>query len=65
MTTTERKELENIVEQKILEFFSDPDFGLKLKRGVVSELKKRIKKKQNLVPMSAVAKKYGLRYMAR
>ncbi len=61
MTARERKELENIVEQKMLEFFGDPDSGLELKKSFVTELQNRINKKQRLVPMSVVAKKYGLR----
>lgn len=61
MTTAERnKELGNLVEQKILEFFGDPDFGLELKKPFISELKKRLKKKQKLFSHSAVLKKYGL-----
>jgi len=62
MTTTERnKKLENLVEQKILEFLGDPDSGLELKKSFVLELKKRMSKKQKYTPMSVVAKKYGLR----
>ena len=55
------KKIENIVEQKILEFLGDPDSGLELKKSFVLELKKRMSKKQKYTPMSVVAKKYGLR----
>lgn len=61
MTTAERnKRLGNLVEQKILEFFGDPDFGLELKKPFAVKLRKRLKKKQKLTPLLAVAKKYGL-----
>ena len=62
MTTKEREQkLEALVEQKILEVLGDPDSGLELKKSFVAELQKRMKKKQKFIPMSAVAKKYGLR----
>ena len=62
MTTAERnKKLENLVEQKILEFFGDPDAGLELKKSFVVELQKRLNKKQKLTPNSVVARKYGVR----
>ena len=61
MTTTERKELEHLIEHKILEFSGDLDSGLELKKDFVAELRKRMKKKQKLVSMSVVAKKYGIR----
>ena len=59
MTTKDRQNIENIVEQKILEFFGDSDSGLELKESFVAELRRRMKKKQKLTAMSAVAKKYG------
>ncbi len=62
MTTARRdKKLENIVEQKILEFFGDPDNGLTLKKSFLANLKKRMQRPQKLTPHSEVIKKYGLR----
>lgn len=62
MTTAERnRNLGNLVEQKILEFFGDPDAGLELKKSFVKELQKRLRKRQKLIPHSDVVKKYGLR----
>lgn len=62
MTTTQlNKQISDIVEQKLLEFFGDPDEGLELKQSFVTELKKRMKSKQKTVPLSIVMKKYGLR----
>jgi len=55
------KKIENIVEQKLLEFFGDPDEGLELKKSFVTELKKRMRSKQKTIPLSVVMKKYGLR----
>ena len=62
MTTAQRdKKLENLIERKILEFLGDPDSGLELKKSFVTELRKRLKKKQKLTPLSEVVRKYGLR----
>ncbi|MDO8561930.1 MAG: hypothetical protein Q7S05_03830 [bacterium] len=62
MTTAEKnKKLGNLVEQKILEFFGDPDAGLELKKPFAATLRKRLNKKQKLTPLSDVAKRYGIR----
>ena len=62
MTTTEKnRNLEHLVEQKILEFFGDPDAGLELKKPFVVALRKRLSKKQKLTPLSVIARKYGIR----
>ncbi len=55
------KQIGDIVEQKLLEFFGDPDEGRELKKSFVTDLRKRLKEKQKTIPMSVVAKKYGLR----
>lgn len=55
------REIGEIVEQKLLEFFGDPDAGLELKKSFVTELKKNMKANENTVPLSAVMKKYGVR----
>ena len=63
MTTAEKdRKLNNLIEQKILEFFGDPDAGLELKPSFVRELKKRMAKKQKLTPLSVVMKRYGVHY---
>ena len=56
----QEKQIEAIVERKLLEFLGDPDEGLKLRPSFVAELKKRIKSKQKLIPHAAVMRKYGL-----
>jgi len=61
MTLKERKDLELLIEHKIEEYLGDPDVGRQLRPEFVAELKKRMKRKQKLTPMSAVAKRYGLR----
>ncbi len=61
MTTAQlNKQIGEIVEQKILEFFGDPDEGLKLKRSFVLKLQKRMAGKRKTIPLSVVMKKYGL-----
>jgi len=55
------KKLENLVEQKILEFFGDPDVGLTLKKTFQVALHKRMSKSQKLISHTAVLKQYGVR----
>ena len=59
-TTEHNKKLGNLIEQKIFEFFGDPDSGLTLKKSFSIILNKRMRKTQKLVPNSTVLKKYGL-----
>ena len=61
MTDKERKELGHLVEQKILDFFGDPDAGLDLKEPFAAELRKRLNQQQKLVPHSEIAAKHGVR----
>lgn len=61
MASQQNKKLGNLVEQKILEFFGDPDAGLSLKGGFAALLRSRLKKKQHLVSNATVARKYGVR----
>lgn len=62
MTATERKEIENIVEQKVLEFLGDPDSGLSLKKSFVTKLKKTLAQKdRRYVSHADVLKRYGFR----
>jgi len=61
MTTAQReKEIENIVERKLLEFLGDPDEGLELRPSFVSELKRRLKSKQKYISHAEVTRRYGL-----
>jgi hypothetical protein len=62
MTTAQlNKQIGAIVEQKILEFFGDPDARLELRKPFLAELQRRLKRKQKLTPNSVVARKYGIR----
>ena len=49
-----------MVEQKILEFFGDPDSGLTLKKNFSNMLAKRIRARGRLVSHRAVLKRYGI-----
>lgn len=60
MTTTTQRRIENIVEQKLLEFLGDPDTGLTLKKSFVSELRRRLKNPQKYIPHAEVMRRYGL-----
>ncbi len=62
MTTAEKdRKLGNLIEQKILEFFGDPDAGLELKPSFLRKLRRNMRKNQKLTPLSVVAKRYGVR----
>lgn len=59
-TKAQNEKLEDLVEQKILEFLGDPDNGLTLKKSYLATLNKRMRKTQKLTSNSAVLKKYGV-----
>ena len=62
MTTLARKEIENIVEQKVLEMLGDPDAGLELRPSFVKDLKRRLNKSpQKYISHTEVMRRYGLR----
>ncbi len=54
------KTIDRLVEQKIFEFFGDPDNGLGVKKSFLNALKKRLNKKQKLASHELVMKKYGV-----
>lgn len=46
MTTAQlNKEIGDIVEQKLLEFFGDPDAGFEVRKSFLASLQKEMKKK--------------------
>jgi len=57
----QEKQIEAIVERKLLEFLGDPDEGLTLRPSFVAELKKRLKSKQKYVSHAEVKRRYGIR----
>ena len=63
MTTAQlNKEIGDIVEQKLLDFFGDPDAGLEVRKSLITRLQKQMKQKnRKLIPHSEVLKRYGLR----
>ena len=62
MTTAQlHKKIGDIIEQKLLEFFGDPDAGLEVRKSLITRLRKQIKEKnRKLTPLSEVRKTYGL-----
>ncbi|MEK7567370.1 MAG: hypothetical protein AAB513_00405 [Patescibacteria group bacterium] len=60
-TAQHNKKIGDIVEQKILEFFGDPDAGLTLKKSFVLKLRKSMRGNQKFTSHVDVLKKYGLR----
>ena len=63
MTTTQlNRQIGEVVEQKLLEFFGDPDEGLEVKKSLIIRLRKQMKEKsRKLTSHSEVLKQYGLR----
>ncbi|MBI4646711.1 MAG: hypothetical protein HY738_09015 [Bacteroidia bacterium] len=53
-----KTELELLIEQKIIEFFGDPDAGLQLKDEFVKKLKERIKNNSQRIPHKKIIEKY-------
>ena len=54
------QKLDFMIEQKILEFFSDPDYGLSLHGDFLRKLKTR-KNSSKFISHQKVLQKYGLR----
>jgi RNase P/RNase MRP subunit POP5 len=44
-------DLENLIEQKMLEFFGDPDSGLVLKSEFKKELQRRLKNQRPIITL--------------
>lgn len=61
MTVAQQKHIELLVENKILEFFGDPDNRLSVKGRFISELRRRTTGRRKLTPHSTVAKRYAVR----
>ena len=62
MTTVElNKKIGAIVEQKIVEFFGDPDNKLVVNKSFLAMLKQRTVKKQKFISHTQLLKHYGFR----
>ena len=56
------KQIGEIVEQKLLELFGDPDEGLEVRKSLLVRIRKEMKKKnRKLTSHSEVLKQYGIR----
>ena len=53
------EELEFLIEQKILEIFGDPDYGLELKEEFKEKLKKRLEESGPKIPHEEVMRRFG------
>ena len=54
--------IEEIVERKILQLLSDPDYGLRLRKAVRERLRRSLKSRRKGIPAAKVAKKLGLKW---
>ena len=52
-------ELENLIEQKILEVFGDPDAGLELREDFKEKLKKRLSVNAKRISHREAVEKFG------
>jgi len=52
-------ELENLIEQKVLEFFGDPDSGLSVRQEFKEELSGRLKNSYKRISHKEVQKKFA------
>jgi hypothetical protein len=52
-------ELENLIEQKILEVFGDPDAGLELREDFKEKLKKRLSVNSKRISHREAVEKFG------
>ena len=52
-------ELENLIEQKILEVFDDPDAGLELREDFKEKLKKRLSVNSTRISHREAVEKFG------
>ena len=59
-TKTFIKNIDLIIEQKMLEFFKDPDSGLALRSDFVKKIKERSKSPGKHISHQKVLQKYGL-----
>jgi hypothetical protein len=57
-----RTVIEEIVERKILQLLSDPDYGLRLRKAVREQLRRSLKSRRKGIPAAQVAKKLGLKW---
>ena len=52
-------DLEYLIEQKMLEFFGDPDSGLILRTEFMEELQRRLKNQRQTITHQKVADRFG------
>jgi RNase P/RNase MRP subunit POP5 len=52
-------DIESLIEQKMLEFFGDPDSGLALRTEFREELKRRLKNQRRTITHQEVISKFG------
>jgi len=54
--------IEEIVERKLLELLTDPDFGLELREEVKERLMRLLRSRKKGVPLQEVANRLGLKW---
>ena len=59
-TLIKNTNIDFLIEQKILEFFSDPDSGLSLRPDFLKKIKERSRNEGKYISHQKVLQKYGL-----
>ncbi len=59
-TITKNTSIDFLIEQKILEFFNDPDSGLPLRSDFLRKIKERSRNAGKYISHQKVLQKYGL-----
>lgn len=54
------RELEPLIELKILEFLGDPDESLSFRKSFLTKLKKRLKSQSKTISQADILKKYDV-----
>jgi hypothetical protein len=58
ITAIDLKNIDSLIEQKMLEFFGDPDSGLEIKQDFLDKIKNRSQGEEKLVDHNEVLKQY-------
>ena len=54
--------IEDVVDEKLIEWFGDPDEGLEVREEVIQRLKAHKTSKKARIPMEEVAREFGIKF---
>ena len=53
--------IDEVIDQKFIEWFGDPDGGLEVREEIIEKLKAQRKSRKKGIPMEEVAREYGVK----